>query len=218
MFFWACVCALLAVCSASGKKKNADRTETSWCKISKREPDQWSSLKVVLHSRSGARFQFSPSGPVKAGRSRAAERPRRPLRRRTGPLHQHRQLVPTAGTPQAQLQSNTHTFCHASRRRRNPRKLVLKLWGLRCYQTRSQSWHLNALTRSLFRPIHVHLRAQPTCPHISTVLATDGNTWSESELDSHRELTDATVDTTATNTATARGRGQDRNSKSVLLL
>lgn len=49
-------------------------------------------------------------------------------------------------------------------------------------------------------------------PHVSTLLARDGNTWSESELDSHRELMDATVDTTATNTATARGRGPD-NSK-----
>lgn len=69
-----------------------------------------------------------------------------------------------------------------------------------------------ALTRSAGlppRPAHLP-------PHVSTLLARHGNTWSESELDSHRELMDATVDTSATNTATARGRGPDK-SKTTLL-
>lgn len=70
---------------------------------------------------------------------------------------------------------------------------------------------LSAYPRPPPRPAHL-------APHLHSAGRADGNTWSESELDSHREPMDATVDTTATNTATARGRGPDNNSKSVLLL
>lgn len=146
---------------------------------------------------------------VNFGRSWTAERPHRSFPSRTGPLHQHRQLVPTAGTPQAQVESNTQTFCHASRTGEGIptiTKVDVTLRFLHGNQTHAQSDisplcpHTNGShafdpSPPTTRPTHLH--------HVPTLYARDGNTWSESALDTHRVLMDATVDTTATDKVAA---------------